>query len=140
MLQIILTLYACDRVRSPIREAAGRYGDLRCGSKLLCRADALIEPNWFSRSRSLRSFCPFKVPVSYTLRFLRLQVLSSKPLCNSDLRRISKALLFGEHCQDGACHFICHAIARAALAFSPAFSPTTILDGSFSDPASSIAS
>ena len=39
-------------------EAAGRDGDLRIRTKSIHRAEMLLAPNWFSRSRSVRSFRP----------------------------------------------------------------------------------
>jgi len=66
-------LVACDRVRTSIRprcaafpEAAGRDGDLRIRSKSCKRACGLEAPHWFFRSRSVRSFRPFRSSSSHT--------------------------------------------------------------------------
>jgi hypothetical protein len=71
---------ASDRVRSSvrpvkcgIREAAGRHGDLRTRAKTDSRAQGLIENDWLSGSRSVRSFCPYGSSPSFT-PFIRRQV------------------------------------------------------------------
>ena len=75
VMQESLNLLACDRLRSSFRplcaaylEAAGRYGDLRIGSKSCRRAYKLEEPHWFPRSRSVRSLRPFRSSLSHISR------------------------------------------------------------------------
>jgi hypothetical protein len=49
----------CQAFECGISEATGRYGDLRIRSKSPARATMLRDTDWFSWSRSVRSFCPF---------------------------------------------------------------------------------
>lgn len=76
-----LTLCACDRravfckaFRRGVSDAAGRYGDLRTGSKSGVRVSMLIASCWFSRSGSIRSFRPFGSP-PFSHLFHRSQVI-----------------------------------------------------------------
>ena len=71
--QGLLFVWAGDRVRSCVRPlrcglsgAAGRYGDLRNRSKSSTRALRLEGSDWFSGSRSVRSFCPCGLSPSHT--------------------------------------------------------------------------
>ena len=58
----------CKAFLCGVSGAAGRYGDLRAGSKSGVRVSMLIASCWFFRSRSIRSFRPFgSQPFSHRL-------------------------------------------------------------------------
>lgn len=108
-----LPFCACDRMRTSVRplgaaisEAAGRYGDPRIGSKSHRRALSPIACSWFSRSRSVRSFCPFGSSLSHTSRTGIMPMDAFRPSCGASRCRISVILLLRQHCPDHTRHLV----------------------------------
>ena len=92
-------------VDTAFTEAAGRYGDLRVGSKSESRALLLMIQGWFSRSRSFRSFSPFGSSPSYTSTF-RHRLITALSSCSRRLRRNAVVLMFCQQCPDRARHLV----------------------------------
>ena len=88
------------------QEAAGRDGDLRTGSISSARALRLKNDVWFSRSRSIRSFCPFRSSTSYTSLTDARLCDDAHTSCSHSQRRVSIVFLLCHHCPDRPRHFV----------------------------------